>query len=477
MDSIPLVVDLDGTLVRTDTLHECLLALLRNSPLQLFRLVTRLSRGKAHFKQQVARLAHLDLTTLPINEEVVTWLREQKATGRHLILATGADVSLASQIAMRVGLFEEVLGSNGTLNLAGPNKATALIDRFGENGFDYAGNSRRDLPVWKRSRHAIVVTASNGIVKDARAVCEVVKVFPRPDRGWRIWLRLLRGHQWLKNLLLFTPIAAAHQLANPSKFFHVAIALIAFSMSASAVYLGNDLLDLENDRRHPRKQQRALASGRLPLWSGVLLSPVLLIFGVVIAAFAGTTFLQWLLVYIAITFAYSFGLKRIAIIDCLTLALLYTLRVIAGAAASRTPLSFWLLAFSIFFFLSLAFVKRYAELRTQLLEVNEKISGRGYSTTDASMVQLLGVASGFAAVLILALYLNTTTVHDLYKSPQVVWGAVPVLLYWVSWIWLKAHRGEMHDDPLVFAVREPESLVAGAIFVGILLVGAVGWPW
>lgn len=477
MDSIPLVVDLDGTLVRTDTLHEGLLGMLRNSPIRLFRLTASLSRGKAHFKQQVARLAHLDLATLPLNEEVVVWLRDQKAAGRHLVLATGADVSLASQIAMRVGLFGGVLGSDGTVNLAGPNKATALIERFGENGFDYAGNSRRDLSVWTHARYAIVVTAPSGVVKDAREVCEVVKVFPKQDHGWRTWLRLLRAHQWLKNLLLFTPIAAAHQIGNPSKFLHVTIAFIAFSMSASGVYLGNDLLDLENDRRHPRKQHRAFASGQLPLWVGALLSPVLLIFGIVIAAFAGTTFLQWLLVYIAITFAYSFGLKRIAIIDCLALALLYTLRVIAGAAASRTPLSFWLLAFSIFFFLSLAFVKRYAELQTQLLDVNEKISGRGYSTKDAPMVQLLGVASGFAAVLILALYLNTTTVHDLYKSPDVVWGAVPVMLYWVSWIWLKAHRGEMHDDPLVFAVREPESLVAGAIFVGILLVGAVGWPW
>ena len=226
-----------------------------------------------------------------------------------------------------------------------------------------------------------------------------------------------------------------------------------------------------------RSGHRAFASGTIPLWVGALLSPLLLILGIVIAAIAGTTFLQWLLVYIAITFAYSFGLKRIAIIDCLALALLYTLRVIAGAAASKTPLSFWLLAFSVFFFLSLAFVKRYAEFQAQGLGGDEYISGRGYSPKDAPIIQLLGVSSGFSAVLILALYLNTTTVHDLYRSPQVVWGAVPVLLYWVSWIWLKAHRGEMHDDPLVFAVREPESLIAGAIFVGILLVGAVGWPW
>ncbi len=477
MESIPLVVDLDGTLLRTDTLYESLLGLLRSSPRDLLHLPAWLARGKAYFKQQVARSAKLNLDTLPLNEEVLTWLRDQKANGRHLVLATGADASIAEQVAHRVGLFDEVLSSNGTINLTGSNKATVLQERFGEKGFDYAGNSRKDLTVWRHARHAIVVNARSSIAKRADEVCNVELTFAAPSRGPRTWLRMLRVHQWLKNLLLFTPIAAAHQLIDPTKLLQVSTAFFAFSISASAVYLANDLLDLENDRRHPRKQRRAFASGQMPSWVGALLTPVLLIVGVGLAGVVGMTFLQWLLVYLAITSAYSFGLKRLAIIDALLLALLYTLRVIAGAAASDTPLSFWLLAFSIFLFLSLAFVKRYAELQIQLLEGSEKAHGRGYSTSDAPIVQLLGVSSGFAAVLILALYLDSTTVQDLYRSPQMVWGAVPVMLYWVSWIWLKAHRGEMHDDPLVFAMREPASLFAGAVFAGILIIGAVGWPW
>ena len=477
MESIPLVVDLDGTLIRTDTLHESLLGLMRHHPVALLHLPRWLLHGKAQLKKQVAQRAQINIETLPLNEELVTWLRDQQATGRRIVLATGADASIADQIARRVHLFDEVISSDGTLNLAGSNKAIALQERFGTKGFDYVGNSPKDVPVWQHARHAIVVNAPNGVTNRAHAVSEVTKVFPAPSRSLRTWLRMLRVHQWLKNLLLFLPIVAAHEVTNSTKLLQVGTAFMAFSACASAVYLANDLLDLESDRRHPRKQRRAFAAGQIPLWVGALLAPVLLVIGVSLTGVVGTTFLQWLLVYVAITFAYSLGLKRIAIIDALILAMLYTLRVVAGAAATDTPLSFWLLAFSIFFFLSLAFVKRYAELQTQLIESGEKAHGRGYSTSDAPIVQLLGVSSGFAAVLILALYLNTTTVHDLYKSPQIVWGAVPVMLYWVSWIWLKAHRGEMHDDPLVFAVRERSSLVAGAAFAGILAIGAVGWPW
>lgn len=477
MESVPLVVDLDGTLIRTDTLHESLLALVRHRPLALLRLPTWLLRGKAQLKKEVAQHARINIETLPLNEELITWLRDQQATGRRIILATGADASIANQVADRVHLFDEVMSSDGTLNLAGANKATALQERFGTKGFDYVGNSSTDLPVWQHARHAIAVNAPGSVTNRASAVCEVTKVFPAPSRSFRSWLRMLRVHQWLKNLLLFLPIVAAHEVTNSIKLLQVGTAFIAFSACASAVYLANDLLDLESDRRHPRKQRRAFASGQFPLWVGLLLAPLLLVFGITLAAIVSSAFLAWLLVYLTITSAYSLGLKRAAIIDCLILAMLYTLRVIAGAAATDTPLSFWLLAFSIFFFLSLAFVKRYAELQTQLLEGNDEAHGRGYSTTDAPLVQLLGVASGFTAVLVLALYLNTTTVHDLYKSAQIVWGAVPVMLYWISWIWLKAHRGQMHDDPLIFAMRERSSLVAGAIFAGILMIGTFGWPW
>jgi 4-hydroxybenzoate polyprenyltransferase/phosphoserine phosphatase len=477
VEPVPLVVDLDGTLVRTDTLQEALLGLVRNNPGDTLHLLGWLRAGRAHLKEQLAKRSDLGVHTLPLNNELVTWLHDQKATGRRIVLATGADSSIAIGIAQRLGIFDEIFSSDGTHNFTGAKKAVALQTRFGDKGFDYVGDSQKDLPVWQHARQAILVNATRSVAKRASAVCEVTQVFPSPSRGPRVWVRMLRVHQWLKNLLLFTPFLAAHQTTNLPQLLHLGIAFMAFSIGASAVYLANDLLDLESDRRHPRKARRAFASGKVPLWVGALLAPTFLVIGIGLAAFVGTTFLQWLLAYVAITGAYSLGLKRIAIIDCLVLAMLYTLRVIAGAAASNTPLSFWLLAFSIFLFLSLAFVKRYAELQSHILEGKDEAHGRGYMTSDAPIVQLLGVTSGFAAVLILALYLNSTAVHDLYKSPQMVWGAVPVMLYWVSWIWLKAHRGEMHDDPLIFAVREPESLIAGAIFAAILIVGAVGWPW
>jgi 4-hydroxybenzoate polyprenyltransferase/phosphoserine phosphatase len=477
VESVPLVVDLDCTLVRTDTLHESLLALMRNSPREVFHLFSWLREGRAQLKECLAQRANLDVETLPLNSDLITWLHEQKANGRRIVLATGANTSVAIGVAQRVGIFDEIFSSHGTHNLTGTQKAAALQARFGERGFDYIGDSQKDIVVWAHARQAILVGAPAKVSRQARAVCEVAQVFPAPSRGPRVWIRMLRAHQWLKNLLLFTPFLAAHQATNARQILHLGAAFIAFSLCASAVYLANDLLDLESDRRHPRKARRAFASGNVPLWVGALLAPTLLVTGVALATFVGTTFLQWLLVYVVITGAYSLGLKRIAIIDCLVLAMLYTLRVIAGAAASHTPLSFWLLAFSIFLFLSLAFVKRYAELQLHIVEGKDEAHGRGYTTSDAPIVQLLGVASGFAAVLILALYLDSTTVHDLYKSPQIVWGAVPVMLYWVSWLWLKAHRGEMHDDPLVFAVREPESVIAGVIFAAILIVGAVGWPW
>ncbi len=292
-----------------------------------------------------------------------------------------------------------------------------------------------------------------------------------------MWIKELRIHQWLKNLLLFAPILAAHQEANSSKITKLIEAFFAFGLIASSVYITNDLIDIESDRKHPRKSRRGFASGQIPIVMGKIAIPLLLALGFFFAFLAGANFVGWLVVYLLTTLAYSFWLKRVAIVDCLTLASLYVIRIIAGAAVTHIPLSFWLLAFSIFLFLSLAFVKRFAELHTLRDSPLTALTGRDYGQEDEGLVQLLGVSSGFAAVLILGLYVNTDTVRQLYKSPEVVWGLVPVLLYWISFIWLKANRGEMNDDPLVFAVKDRASLVAGAIFAVILYIGTVGWPW
>ena len=477
MNAHPLVVDLDGTLILTDTLHEAALRALRDQPLDILRIPLWLSRGKAVLKQGLAASTEFDASALPYHPELLAWLRQQHVQGRQLVLCTAADESIAQAIAAHLGLFDIVMASDGNHNLAGDNKARALEARFGRGGFDYAGNAQADLAVWQRARRAIVVNAPESLSKQAAAVSQVEHVFASPAPTLSVWLRMLRVHQWLKNLLLFVPLFAAHQLPGAQSGMALVLAFFAFSLCASAVYIGNDLLDLDSDRLHPRKCTRPFAAGRVPVAAGVLIAPVLLLGGLALATQVGAQFLGWLLFYFVLTCAYSLGIKRLILVDCLALAMLYTLRLVAGASAIALPLSYWLIAFGVFLFLSLAFVKRYAELIVQAAHGKHKAHGRGYYTADAPLVQTLGVAAGFSAVLVLALYLNSDAVVKLYRAPEFVWGTVPVMLYWVSWMWMQAHRGNMHDDPLVFALKDKASLLAGLAFAGVLALGTRGWTW
>ncbi len=291
-----------------------------------------------------------------------------------------------------------------------------------------------------------------------------------------LWPKILRVHQWLKNLLIYVPFIAAHQLTDLDSWLALTMAFFSFGLCASSAYIGNDLLDLESDRQHPRKRNRPFASGKMSIWMGIPLALLLLMSGLLLAAHVNGGFFSWLLFYFTLTCAYSWKLKRLVLIDCLTLAMLYTIRLVAGAAATSTPLSFWLLTCSIFLFLSLAFLKRYTELRAQLPDRVEALDGRGYYTSDVLLIQLQGITSGYIAVLVLALYLNSTVVTQLYRFPEIIWGAVPVMLFWISWMWLQAHRDNMHDDPMIFAVKDKASLAAGLLFSVILLIGAVGLP-
>jgi 4-hydroxybenzoate polyprenyltransferase len=281
-------------------------------------------------------------------------------------------------------------------------------------------------------------------------------------------------HQWLKNLLLFVPLLAAHQISNIQFLSTLILAFLSFSLCASAIYIGNDLLDLESDRKHPRKRFRPFASASISIKVGVMLAPLLVIAGFALGMIVGIAFTAWLAAYFLLTCAYSLYLKRFALIDCLTLAALYTLRIIAGAAAVAIPLSFWLLAFSVFIFLSLAFVKRYAELQTLEKVGNLQAHGRGYAVTDAPLIQTLGIAAGYASILVLALYLHGETVVTLYAQPQMIWFAVPLMLFWVSRVWMKAHRGEMHDDPIVFAIKDKSSLTVAALIIISFLLAIKG---
>ena len=475
--TIPLVVDLDGTLLHTDMLHESALVLMKNAPLALLQVPAWLAQGKAVLKRRLAERVRIDATTLPYNEALLEWLRSEQATGRSLTLCTASDASIAESIAAHLGLFGTVMGSDGQSNLSGRNKAERLDAAYGRGGYDYAGNSTKDLAVWKHARRAIVVNAADDLPAKVEAPGGIERVFPRRRIGVGAWGRVLRVHQWLKNVLLFVPLLAAHAITDFAVWPSMLVALASFSLCASSVYIANDLLDLESDRQHPRKRFRPFASGLVPASYGVVLAPLLLIVALALAAIVNHVFFAWLVCYFVVTCTYSWMLKRQPIVDCLTLAMLYTLRIIAGAAAASLALSFWLLAFAVFLFLSLAFVKRYAELELQSAHGRQKAHGRGYYTTDAPLVQSLGVTSGYASVVVLALYLNSDKIIELYRAPEVIWGTVPVLLFWIGWMWMQAHRGKMHDDPLVFAVKDQASQLAGLVFGIVLVIGAVGWPW
>lgn len=477
MTGIPLVVDLDGTLLRTDTLHESAVRLLRDSPLDVLRIPMWLGRGKAVLKRNIASRVDFDASALPYRLDLLEWLHEQRAGGRSLVLCTASDASIASAVADHLGIFDQVIASDGVTNLAGSNKADALIERYGDLGFDYAGNSSADVAVWAHSRRAIVVDAPDDVARHARERSEVEREFARTPAGWREWRRMLRVHQWLKNLLLFVPLVAAHRLGELDVLGGLMLAFLSFSLCASAVYVVNDLLDLESDRLHPRKRSRPFAAGAVPVWRGVVAAPVLLLASLVLGLAAGGSFLPWLVGYFVLTCAYSMLFKRLVLVDCLTLAMLYTIRIVAGAAAADQGLSFWLLAFSMFLFLSLAFIKRYAELLVHAGSGKDKAHGRGYFTADAPLVLTFGVVSGYGSAVVLALYLNSEAVIRLYRFPEIAGSTVPILIFWISWVWLQANRGLMNDDPLVFAVKDPASLVSGIAFGAVLALASAGLPW
>ena len=455
---VPLVVDLDGTLIYGDMLHESCISAVRAKPHALFAIPFWLARGKAHLKAQLAQLGTFDPAHLPYNIEVLEFLRSQKSAGRTLILCTASDQEIATKIANHLGIFDSVLASNG-INLAGINKAAALLSEFGERGFDYIGNSHADIAVWEKARAVYVANASSNVIKTIKQKMQIAHTFARIPMRLTDYLRAIRVHQWLKNLLIFIPMLAAHQLENTQLWAEAFLGFLSFSLCASAVYLLNDISDIEGDRQHPRKRQRPFASGLIGIDKGLILALLLLIVGLTFGYLVSKLFFICLLIYLVLTTAYTFGLKQLPLLDCILLAGLYTLRIIAGGVAVDIPVSFWLLAFSVFIFLSLAFVKRYAELHAQSQHGVLALKGRGYRFEDMPLVESLGLVSGFMAVLVLALYLNSDTVVSLYGAPEIIWCAVPIMLLWVSYLWLKTHRGEMHDDPIIFAIEDPVSLL------------------
>ncbi len=463
----PLCVDLDGSLIRTDLLHEAVFAFLRGNLARIFLLAAWLVRGKAHLKAQLSARVQPDATNLPYTQELLELLKREKAEGRSLILATASPKSWADAVADHLGLFDDVIATTATENLAGSNKANRLAALFGEGGFDYVGNSKHDIAVWKQADTAIVVRPD----LKARAWAKrngvpIIADGHVPATRLKTWAKAARVHQWLKNTLIFVPGVLSFDLLDMGSVATLLTAFFAFSLCASSVYLLNDVVDIDADRKHPTKCKRPIPAGRVSIQHAITGALACLLVAGSLATTLPWQFGAVLAVYAATTFAYSFLLKRVLLIDVFTLAGLFTIRVIAGSAVLLLPVSTWLLAFCVFFFLSLALVKRFVELQSIKPVSSEKLAGRGYRAEDIETIGQAGMASAFAAVVVLALFIDSPEIAQNYANPQMIWLVLPPVLFVAFRIWILARRREMHEDPVVFIMTDWRSqimIAAGAI--------------
>jgi 4-hydroxybenzoate polyprenyltransferase len=478
-----LCVDLDGTLVKSDTLHDSALAVARHHPAALLNLPGWLLQGKAALKRHLAATVQLDVAHLPYNRQLLQYLEQQRATGRPIYLATAADADTARRVADHLGLFTGVLASDGQLNLAGKNKLAAFRSQFGDN-FSYIGNATPDLTLLQNCKEPMVANPTPGLRTALRkAGVTPVHTFNESVSPIKAWFKAIRIHQWAKNVLIFLPLILAHVWA-PGLLAGAALAFFSFCFCASATYIVNDLLDLEADRQHPRKRRRPFASGDLSALSGVAVVVLFLAISLVLAELVPHViaalspeflylikphyFLLWLGVYLVTTLAYSLRVKRSVLLDVIVLSGLYTIRIIAGSAASGIALSTWLGGFSIFFFLSLALVKRFAELESLRKRGGVSAGGRGYHITDIEQLRSFGSASGFASVVVLTLYISNLDAAQLYQHTRRLWLLVPVLILWIMRLWLQASRGELNEDPVVYAITDRRSLLLGVVVLVII---------
>jgi len=481
---VPLCVDLDGTLVKSDTLVDSVLVIARQKPRELLRIPGWIVQGKASFKRHVTAAVALDVEHLPYNHALLEWLRVEAGAGREIYLATAADGALAERVAAYLGIFRGVLASDGETNLAGGNKLAAFRARFGDE-FCYIGNAKPDAVLLAACVSPMVANpdrALRGAMKRAGTV--PVTSFEARTPVLKSWLRAVRLHQWAKNVLIFVPLLLAHAW-NAATLTGAGVAFFSFGMCASATYIINDLLDIEADRRHPRKRKRPFAAGDLSAISGVLMVVVLMAVALALAIalpqiFANMQggydltqpykFLEWLGIYTMTTLTYSLYLKRTLLWDVFVLSGLYTVRILAGSAATDVAVSAWLAGFSVFFFLSLAFVKRFSELEALRERGVAVTNGRGYLVSDLEQLRALGTGAMYAAVVVLTLYINNPDNTRLYQHIARLWLVVPVMLLWLSRVWMLASRGEMHDDPVVFAITDKRSLL-----LGVLMAAVVWW--
>ena len=479
--ALPLVLDVDNALLRTDLLHECAIAFVKANPLRIFLLLWWLWQGKALLKRKLAQQVQLDFAALPVNQQLEDYAAGEHASGRTVCLATAADELLAIRLSQRFAFVDFVLASDGHRNLKGRAKADALDARF-PDGFVYAADSRSDLHIWRKAQAIILVNASAWTSRAARALDKPVEaVFTHPPLGLRGWLKALRVHQWAKNVLIFIPLVLSGLFTDLDAWRAAGLAFVALSLMASATYLVNDIWDIEDDRRHWSKRNRPLASGRMSLKQAALVAPAALVASLVLGAMIGPAVFAVLLAYAVLTLGYSFAFKRKPILDTFILATLFTLRLVLGIAAVGVTTSPWLLVFSMFLFTSLSFAKRLTEVlrfAEKSPDIGEKISGRGYFVMDTPFILGMGVSSGMASILIMVLYLTQDAfLVDFYANAVWLWGIPPMLFLWLSRIWMIAQRGELMDDPVVFATRDPKSLMLCAAVGAAFIMAWRGLPF
>jgi 4-hydroxybenzoate polyprenyltransferase/phosphoserine phosphatase len=462
-NSIPLCVDLDGTLVKLDTLHQALFMLIRSAPSVLFQLPSWIKKGRAHTKNEVASRMPLRASDLPYNQALLAYLREEKKRGRKIILVTAANERTAYAVADHVALFDEVIASSATTNLFGEAKAAKLREKY--DAYDYAGDSIHDLPVWKAAHKKILVNPDRKAKRQQPAdllIEEKRGLFPTLSHA-------LRLHQWPKNLLVFTPLVLAHQLHQPTLLWHGFLAFFSFSAMASAIYLINDLLDIAADQNHPRKKSRPLAAGDLSLLNGFRLFPIMLIVGLSLSLWLPLNFQLSILLYLLVTLLYSFKLKQFAILDLFILTLLYTLRIFAGGAATHTPISGWFISFSLLFFFTLALSKRASELwNMNRLSVSDVDRGRGYSSQHLCSLEWTGYGSSLLSLLILAGYIVSDKAQNLYTEARLMWLIPPILCYWLIRVWRAVRNGTLKEDPLLYTLCDKQTYGLG-LLTGLIL--------
>ena len=470
------VWDLDGTLLSTDVFAESVMRIALRCPWRLFAMPWWLLKSRAYCKGRVAEVAAGLWNDWPVREVVLKRIIASREAGDMVVLATGAHERVATAVARHVGLFDAVLASTDTINLKGSRKLTAiqtLLEQSQCTGFSYAGDCCADLPIWAEADQRIAVAPAAGVLRALSVADRPFEVLESRGNLSSAMFKALRPHQWAKNLLLFVPLVAAHRF-DLSTVINTCLAFAAFCMVASAVYVLNDLSDLESDRRHPIKHRRPFASGRVSITMGILLVGLLLVGGVTIAQVLLTpTFVAVLIGYFASNILYSAYLKRRPIIDVLMLALMYVLRIEAGGIAGPIPLSQWLLAFALFIFTSLALAKRYAELRRIQESGGDVAAGRGYVVADCELLLAGGMASGYVAVLVLVLYMNSEQMRAVYGESRLLWVLCPLIMYWITRVWLIARRGGLNEDPLIFAFKDKASLAISVACAAVVAVAAM----